>query len=149
MTGEETGSTVLLSDSDRAPWLASRIAPAHGRFAWYASIEDLVREQSLGSIAVLVLHFQPAPTGILLAILGRMSVEYPGIQKVAVAEEPLPLPVAEYLTACGVDLVWKEPRDPKALDRLTRIMDRMHERTRWLHTPEPVEPAAPRAAQEA
>lgn len=148
MKAQDTGSTVLLSDSDRAPSLAARLAPSHRPFAWYASIEDLVQEQSLASVAVLVLHFHPAPKGILLAILGRMNVEYPSMQKVAVAEGPLPLPIAEYLTACGVDLLWKEPKDEEDLDRLAQVMNRMHERTRWLTTPDPVGHDAPRAAQE-
>jgi hypothetical protein len=148
MRSQDNGTTVLLSDSERAASLAARIAPSGGPVAWYASIEDLVREQSLASVAVLVLHFHPVPKGILLAILGRMSVEYPGMQKLAVAEGPLPLPIAEYLTACGVDLLWKEPRDEKDLERLAQVTKRMHERMRWTTAPNPAEPAALRAAQE-
>jgi hypothetical protein len=78
-----------------------------------------------------VLHFRPLPKGILLATLGRMSVEYPGMEKVAVLDGPPPLPIAEYLTACGVRLLWDGTTE-EGTDRLASIVDMLHERTGWI-----------------
>lgn len=129
----DTASTVLLSDEEAAPLLAARLASEEGQVPWYASIEELVRARSLDSVGVLVIHFRPVPSGVTLAALGRMNVEYPGIQKVAVMEGPLPLPIAEYLTACGVELFWsQEPEEGS--DRLPEFVDRMHERIQWIVT---------------
>lgn len=127
----ETATTVLLSDEEAAPTLAARLASEEGQVPWYASIGDLVRARPLSSVGVLVIHFRPVPNGVLLAALGRMNVEYPGIQKVAVMEDPLPLPIAEYLTSCGVELFWtQEPGG--GTDRLAEFVDSMHERIQWI-----------------
>ena len=117
------------SESEVAPRIAKRLAPA----AWYASVADLVRGQSLSSVAVLVVHSPPLPRGILLVALGRMNLEYPAIQKVAVLDGLPSLLVAEYLTACGVDLVCAETRE-ESIERLAAVVNRMHERTAWIAT---------------
>ncbi|MEJ2187331.1 MAG: hypothetical protein P8Z36_15575, partial [Gemmatimonadota bacterium] len=80
-----------------------------------------------------VLHCRPLPKGVLLAALGRMHVEYPGMQKVAVMDSPPPLPIAEYLTACGVDLIWTQKGDGD-VGHLGEVLERMYERTRWAAT---------------
>jgi hypothetical protein len=80
---------------------------------------------------VLVLHFRPIPKGILLATLGRMSIEYPAMQKVAVLDSRPPLLIAEYLTACGVKLLWDDAMG-EGTDRLASVVNTLHERTRWI-----------------
>ncbi len=127
----EQGSTVLLSDAGGYGALAGRLSGSGHAVVWYSSLEELLREHPLSTIAVLVVHGKAAPKGVLLATLGRMNLEYPRMQKVAVMEGPLPLPIAEYLTACGVELVWSESRE-EALTRLTTVLERVHERAGWL-----------------
>ena len=131
MQPRSEGSTVLLSDAKDAPTLAAQLSARTGSAAWYASLAEMVRTQPLSSISVLVLHFHPLPKGALLATLGRMNVEYPGMQKVAVLDEPPPLPIAEYLTACGVSLLWNGDTEDDA-DRLASVVNQLHERTRWI-----------------
>ena len=124
-------STVLLSDADEAARLAELLSARSGPAACYASVAELVDRQPLSSISVLVLHFRPLPKGTLLAVLGRMNLEYPAMQKVAVLESTPPLPIAEYLTACGVDLLMNGSTDD-GLDKLASVVNRLHERTRWI-----------------
>jgi hypothetical protein len=131
MRTRQEGSTVVVSDpKEAAEGLAAKVTHGGGPAACYASVAELVRDRPLSSISVLVLNFRPLPKGILLATLGRMSVEYPGMQKVAVLDRPLPLPIAEYLTSCGVDLLWNG--SPDTGDRLASAVDRMAERSPWL-----------------
>ena len=87
--------------------------------------------QSLSSVAVLVIDTRPQPKGVLLAALGRMNVEYPAIQKIAVLDGPPSLPVASYLTSCGVDLVWSGSGEEN-LDKLATVVDRTYARTKWI-----------------
>jgi hypothetical protein len=94
-------------------------------------MEELVRGQPLSSVEVLVVQTRQAPRGVLLVALGRMNEEYPTMQKVAVMDGPPPLPVAEYLTACGVDLVWAGTGEER-IDEVASIVDRMRERMPWL-----------------
>lgn len=131
MQGWNEGSTVLLSDAEDAPRLAALLAETARPAACYASVGEMVEKQPLSSIAVLVLHWATAPKGTLLATLGRMNVEYPGIQKVAVVDEPPPLPIAEYLTSCGVSLLWNGHSEEGAR-RLASVVHQLHERTRWI-----------------
>ena len=108
-----------------AAMLAARTGPA----AWYSSLAEMMKRQPLSSVSVLILNFRPLPKGILLATLGRMSLEYPAIQKVAVLDGPPPLPIAEYLTACGVKLLWDGATEE---DQLASVVNTLHERTRWI-----------------
>jgi len=125
------GSTVLLSDADGAPGMAAMLAARTGPAAWYSSLAEMMQRQPLSSVSVLILNFRPLPKGILLATLGRMSLEYPAIQKVAVLDGPPPLPIAEYLTACGVKLLWDGAPEDGA-ERLASVVNTLHERTRWI-----------------
>ncbi len=131
MSTRNEGSTVLLSDAEEAPGMAARLADRTGPAAWYPSVAELVQRQPLSSISVLVLHFRPLPKGILLATLGRMSLEYPAMQKVALMDAPPPLPIAEYLTACGVTLLWDGATEEGA-DQLASVVNTLHEMTRWI-----------------
>lgn len=124
------GSTVLLSDAEGAPGLAARLTARTGPAAWYSSVSEMVRRQPLSSISVLVLHFRPLPKGILLALLGRMNVEYPAMQKLAVLDGPPPLAIAEYLTSCGVNLFCDGATEEET-ERLASVVNKLHERTRW------------------
>lgn len=118
---------VLLSDTAAASTLAARLGPA----TCYSRVEDLVREQPLSSVGVLVVDSAQQPLGTLLVMFGRMNVEFPMMQKVALMDGPPPLPIAEYLTACGVDLVWTGSGDER-IEQLAAVVSRMHERTSWL-----------------
>lgn len=119
-------AAVMLSDSEAGTSVAASLARRRCRVACYTSLEDLLREQPLGSIPVLIFYLHERPKGSLLEVIGRLSVEYPGIQKVAVVEAPLPLEVVEYLTACEVDLVGAEPE--RGPGDLASVVGRMHER---------------------
>lgn len=131
MRTRHEGSTVVVSDQkEAAAALAAKVSHGSEEPACYSSVAELVRERPLSSISVLVLNFRPLPKGILLATLGRMSVEYPGMQKVAVLDEPLPLPIAEYLTSCGVGLLWNG--SPDTGDRLASTVDRLAECIPWI-----------------
>jgi hypothetical protein len=111
--------------------MVARLAARTGPATHYASVADLVRTRRLSTVSVLIFHFHPQPKGTLLATLGRMNVEYPGMQKVAVLDEAPPLPIAEYLTACGVSLLWNGTSDESA-DRLAAVVNQLHERTPWI-----------------
>lgn len=131
MQAQSEGSTVVLSDAKEASTLTALLAARTGRAACYASVGELVRTQPLSSVSVLVLRFHEVPKGVVLATLGRMSVEYPEIQKVVVLDAPPPLPIAEYLTACGVSLIWGGNEEDEA-ERIASVVNQLHERTRWI-----------------
>lgn len=125
------GSTVVLSDAKEAPRFAAELAARTGPAAWYASVGELLTERPLSTVSILVLHRHAHPWGTLLATLGRMHVEYPAIRTVAVLDEPPPLPIAEYLTSCGVSLLWNGNSEDGA-ERLASVVNQLHERTRWI-----------------
>lgn len=125
------GTTVLLGDEGTAERLA-RSLPATEPVKRYASVGRMVAEEPLDTVAVLVLAPRGLPMGALLATLGRMSLEFPAMQKVAVLDGPPPLPLAGYLAACGVDLVWGGAPDEGSAAALASVVHRMHERAPWL-----------------
>ncbi len=130
MRSTSEGSTVLLSDAEEAPKLAAALAAGTGTAACYTSVGELLTKRPLSTVSVLVLRCHALPKGTLLATLGRMHVEYPGVQTVAVLDEPPPLPIAEYLTSCGVWLLWNGGSEEGA-ERLASVVHELHERTRW------------------
>jgi len=127
--GRNERSVVVLSESDAAPPLAARLAtptpPSYG------SVEDLLRDRPLSSIAVLVVQTRALPSAMLLVTLGRIGLEYPAMQKLVVMDGPPPLPVAGYLTACGVDLLWTGSGEA-GTDRLAVVVERMRDRRSWI-----------------
>lgn len=125
------GSTVLLSEAKEAPELVAELTARTGPAAWYASVGDMLTERPLSSVSVLVLHGHALPKGSLLATLGRMNVEYPEIQKVAVMDDEPPLPIAEYLASCGTSLLWNANSEDGAV-RLASVVNQLHEKTRWI-----------------
>lgn len=129
---DRAGVTALLSDSDAAASLVAGLEIRHRPVVWFTNLKDLVEEQPLSSISVLMFHFRRPPKGILLQVIARMALEYPGMQMVAIAESQLPLPMIEHLTACGVDLIWAESKEARDLDHVASVVDRMRERTQWI-----------------
>ena len=125
------GSTVLLSEAADASRLVAELSARTGPAAWYANVGDMLTERPFSSVSVLVLHGHTLPKGTLLATLGRMHVEHPEIQKVAVLDEEPPLPIAEYLASCGVSLLWNGNSEEGA-DRLASVVNQLHEKTRWI-----------------
>ena len=132
MNGQIDRSTVLLSDADDAADLAAGLAHRSLPAACYPSVADLLRDRQLSSVSVLVLRFRPLPKGILLANLGRINLEFPWMQKLMVLDGPLPLPIAEYLTACDVDLIRCQLMDAGDADHLATVVNRLQERNQWL-----------------
>jgi hypothetical protein len=132
MAGQRAGSTVLLSDADDAADVAASLAHRSYPTSCYRSVADLVLDRQLSSVSVLVLHFHPLPKGTLLALLAKMNLEFPWMQKLMMLDGPLPLPFVEYLTACGVDLIRCEVGDEACADHLASAVDRLLERTHWL-----------------
>jgi len=124
---QERAAAVMLSDSREEPSVATNLSRRSCRVECYTSLEQLLDEHPPGSIPVLIFHLHERPKGSLLVVIGRLAVEHPGIQKVAVTEAPLPLEVAGYLTACDVDLIPME-RDGQDASRLASVVTRMHER---------------------
>lgn len=131
MTTRTPNSTVVLSDAAAASFLAADLAAESGPAACYSSVSELVKKHPLSSISILVMYFQALPKGMLLAILGRMNVEYPAMQKVALLDEQPPLPIAEYLTACGVSLFWNAAT-PEGRQRLASVINNLHQGIPWI-----------------
>ncbi len=128
---QEAGSVVVLSESQALPSLAERLAKPGLRVVWYGSMDALLRGEPVAALEALVVQCREVPNGVLLAALGRLAVEHPGLPKVAVLESMPPLAVASYLTACGVDLVWPESVEA-GTDRLATLVERIHEGTKWI-----------------
>lgn len=120
-------AAVMLSDSPDGMTIADQLSRDSCRVACYTSLEQLFAAHPPASIPVLIFHLYRRPRGNLLVVIGRLAVEHPGIQKVAVTLAPLSLEVAEYLAACGVDLVPMEPDGPDPT-HLASLVRQMHER---------------------
>lgn len=124
-------STVLLSGDERRATLAAALQREAEEPTCFSSLAELLGTQPLASIGVLVLHSKPVPRGMVLVTLGRLNLEYPWMQKVALLEGEPPLSVAEYLASCGVDIVLERTEeDGPAL--LAASLSRLRERTRWV-----------------
>ena len=123
----KTRAAVMLSDSEEGNSVARGLVRRSCPVTCYNHLEDLVREQPLGSIPVLIFHLRQPPKGTLLGVIGRLALEFPAMQKVVITDTPLSLLVTKYLTACNVDLIWTEPKG-QDLDALASVVDRMHER---------------------
>jgi len=127
------GSTVLLSDESDGPELMAELCARVGAAEFYRNVGELLERRPLSSISVLIVVSRPLPKGVLLATLGRMNLEYPAIQKVVLVEGLPPLPIAEYLTACGVAVIQCDPGEtPGVAERLAPVIRRLDERTQWI-----------------
>jgi len=120
-------AAVMLSDSTVGNSVAMTLSRPSCRVSCYTNLEDLLDEHPPGSIPVLIFHLRSRPKGNLLVVIGRLAVEHPAVQKVAVTAVPLPLEVAGYLAACDVDLV-PMAQDGEDAIQLESIVSRMHER---------------------
>ncbi len=130
---ENAGSVVLLSETGAQTTVAQRLTRPGREVVCFDGMEELVQARPLSSIELLVVQWRDMPNGVLLAALGRLAVEHPGLAKVAVMDSPPPLPVASYLAACGVDLVWPGSAEP-GTDLLVTLAERIHEGTEWIAT---------------
>lgn len=124
-------STVLLSEEERQAALAAALQEGTEEPRCFSSLTELLGCEPLSSIGVFVLHSKPVPRGMILVTLGRLNLEYPGMQKVALLEGVPPLPVAEYLASCGVDILLEE-RSEDGPELLGASLDKLRERTRWV-----------------
>ena len=130
---DEAGFVALVADPHVPPAVAARMAgPRAARLRSYPSVDELVQEQqSLGGLQVLVIWTQGVPKGRLLPLLARLNLERPWVQKIALLEVPPPLVVAEYLTYCGVEVIWTGSVEER-VEQLNVLMNRNEERRRWL-----------------
>ena len=131
MLSRTNPSTVLLSDQEGGARLAEALPSDEGEARWFTSWTDLLARQPLSSIGTLVLHSKPVPRGMVLVTLGRLNLEYPAIQKLALLEGEPPLAVAEYLASCGVDILL-DGRTEDGAARVAASVDKLKERKRWV-----------------
>lgn len=124
--------TILLSDGTGGRGRSAERRLSLGGARRLESVAELAEPSLLPSVAVLVLDSWTVPSGRLLAALGRLSVEHPGIQKVALLSADPPLPVATYLTSCGVHILLDRSDDESGADGLlTAVIASLKERARW------------------
>lgn len=126
------GSAVIIQEGDGdaplAGWVGRKALPA----ATFPTVADLFRGRAPHDISVLVLLCGNHLKGTDLVHLARLNLEFPWVQKLLILQEPLPLPVREYLAACGVDLMEGALRSTQDLARLALTVDRLKERSQWL-----------------
>jgi len=124
--------TILLSEGTGGRERSATRGVSLGGARRVESVAELAEPSLLPSVAVLVLDSRPVPSGRLLAALGRLSVEYPGIQKVALLSADPPLAVATYLTSCGVHILLDRSDDEGDADGLlASVIASLKERARW------------------
>lgn len=128
---DEAGIVALVGDAHLPPSLAARVAPGAARLRSYASVDELVGEESLGGLRVLVIWTSGLPKGRLLPLLAWLNLERPWVQKIALLQMAPPLVVAEYLAYCGVELIWTGSVEER-VEQLEALINRSEERTRWL-----------------
>ena len=124
------GATVLLSEDSSGAALARETSLRDGPVVARRSLKELLRDVPLARISVMLFHFPRPPKGVLLASIACLALESPGLQMAAIVEVPLSLPVVEFLTACGVDLIPVEPDGPDP-DRVADAVRRLRVRQAW------------------
>ena len=132
MNRQDVGSTVLLSEAEDGAAMTADLALRALPATCYPTVADLIQDRPLSSVAVLIMRSPPLPNGRLLVNLAWLNVEYPWMQKLMVVDGMLPLPMAEYLTACGVELVRCKKQGPAGADQLASVVNRLRERNQWL-----------------
>jgi hypothetical protein len=120
-------TAVVLSETGLDPRMAKDLANHDVRVDCYRRVEDLFGERDPGGIPVLIFHLRERPKGRVLEVIGRMSIEHPRVQMVALSETPLTLEIAEFLAGRGVVVMEAAPGVVEAGD-LTEAVTRMHER---------------------
>ena len=96
----------------------------------FGSLESLSHSDSLSSISVFVFRVGRERLGSLLIALGRLSVDYPGVRKLAVVDEGLSVVLATYLSACSVDFL-DACLDAPGIDRVASTVRRISEQGPW------------------
>ena len=128
---DEAGLVALVADEHVPPSLRDRMVPRAARLISYPGVDELVKEECLGRLRVLVIWTEGVPRGRLLPLLARLNLERPWVQKIALLDGPPPLVVAEYLTYCGVEVIWTGTIEER-LEQVNELVNRSKERTRWL-----------------
>lgn len=121
----------VVTDAELPPSLKERMVPRAGRLLAYPTVEELVEGGDLQGMRVLVIWTQAVPKGRLLPVLARLNLERPWVQKIAMLEAQPPLVMAEYLTHCGVEVIWTGSEEER-IERVKVLVNRSEERTRWL-----------------
>lgn len=121
---------VLLSSSAMAEVLLEAMVQRGLTATWCPDFREMVLRLPIPSLSVLVIDLEQERKGSLLAAVGRMALEYPRVQKVAILEHPPSLPVATYLTACAVELV-RTRLDRASLEEIVFMVSEARERQAW------------------
>ncbi len=98
------------------------------------SLESLSQCDSLSSISVFVFRVGRERLGSLLIALGRLSLEYPGVRKLAVVDDGLSVVLASYLSACSVDFL-NTCLDAPGVDRVASRVRGIVEQRPWYLVP--------------
>ena len=96
----------------------------------FGSLESLSRSDSLSSVSVFVFRLGKERLGSLLIALGCLSLEYPGVRKLAVVDDGLSVVLAAYLSACSVDFL-NTCLDAPGVDRVATTVRRIVEQRPW------------------
>ena len=114
--------------------LAESLARAGLPLVCFPSLEALSHSDRLSSIAVLVSRIGEVRFGSLLIALSRLSLEYPGLRKLAIVEGGLSVSLAAYLSACSVEFL-DTYLDALGLERVVRSVRRILEQRTWCFAP--------------
>jgi hypothetical protein len=96
----------------------------------FGSLESLSSSDSLPSISVFVFRVGGKRLGSLLIALSRLSLDYPGVRKLAVVDDGLSIVLASYLSACSVDFL-NTCLDAAGVDRVAITVRRIVEQRPW------------------
>ncbi len=100
----------------------------------FHDLEALIHSDRLSSIAVLIFRVSELRLGSLLIVLSRLSLEYPGLRKVAIVEEGISVILAAYLSACSVEFL-ETYLDTSGVERVVRSVRRILEQRTWCFAP--------------
>ena len=96
----------------------------------FGSLESLSSSDSLSSVSVFVFHVGGKRLGSLLIALSHLSLDYPGVRKLAVVDSGLSIVLAVYLSACSVDFL-NTCLDAAGVDRVANTVRRIVEQRPW------------------
>ena len=130
MKERQPDSTVLISEEGDSV-LEDRLSQCRAPVLRFTTMEALMDSEALESVGVLILHTRSAPRGVLLARLAQIALDHPGMQKVALMEGVLSLPLAKHLTACGFRIVRDEAEGGDE-SFLPHLVDEMRDRGGWM-----------------
>ncbi len=130
MKDRQPDSTVLITEEDDS-LLEDRLSQCQAPVIRFTTMEALLDSRTLESVGVLILHTKSAPRGVLLARLAQIALDHPGMQKVALMEGVLSLPLAKHLTACGFRIIRDEAESGNDTF-LPQLVDEMRKRGGWM-----------------